>query len=134
MPTATAEKAAFIRRLVALSFDETGAVSQERVQAILDTLAVTRIVAVLRPLLKTWHNALRRELAKREVCVEHAGTLDPQTLTLITEHFSRLHHRPLSQRTRKNPELLAGLRVRVGDNVYDASVRGTLDRLAAAFA
>jgi F-type H+-transporting ATPase subunit delta len=31
------------------------------------------------------------------------------------------------------PELLGGLRIRVGNDVLDGSVKGRLDRLAAAF-
>ena len=32
-----------------------------------------------------------------------------------------------------NPALLGGMRIRVGDDVWDGSVKGRLDRLAAAF-
>jgi F-type H+-transporting ATPase subunit delta len=34
---------------------------------------------------------------------------------------------------RTNPELLGGLKIRVGNDVFDGSVKGRLDRLANAF-
>ena len=34
---------------------------------------------------------------------------------------------------KSNPDLLGGLRIKVGDDVLDGSVKGRLDRLAKAF-
>jgi F-type H+-transporting ATPase subunit delta len=44
--------------------------------------------------------------------------------------FSKLYNRPVSAVTKQDTSLIAGVRVRVGDDVYDASVAGRLQRLA----
>ncbi|MDR3229562.1 MAG: F0F1 ATP synthase subunit delta [Puniceicoccales bacterium] len=119
------------RKLAALSLDATGAVSAERVRAILDTLAATRKPVVLRPLLKAYRAALARELAKREAHIEHAGPLPPDAPLILAAYFSRIYNRPVVPHVAPNPALLLGLRVRIGDDVFDASSRAILDKLAA---
>jgi F-type H+-transporting ATPase subunit delta len=122
-------------RLVSLSLDPaTGAVSRERVRAIVETLVQTRPPAVLRPLLKAYHAALRREIARGEVRIEHAGALSPDAVAGIVEYLGKKNSRVLTPVLSPNPDLIAGLRVRVGDDVFEASARAALDKLAAALA
>jgi len=45
--------------------------------------------------------------------------------------MSKKYGRAITVSTRANPELLAGLRVHVGDDVYESSVSGQLGALAA---
>ncbi|MDR2862353.1 MAG: F0F1 ATP synthase subunit delta [Puniceicoccales bacterium] len=123
-----------VRRLVALSRDATGAVSDERVRAILDTLTATRKPAAVRPLLKVFHAAVRREIAKGEARIEHAGALPPTAPAHFAAHFSKRYGRPVRPVVSENAALIAGVRVRVGDDVFDASIRNALDRLAAGLA
>lgn len=126
MPTSIAKQA---RLLVTLSLDPQGVVSPARVQAILDTLEHTRSLALLRPLLKAFYAALRREIAHGKVLIEHAGPLEPGTEERIAALFSRHRGRPVSASATENPSLVAGMRIRIGDDVYDTSLRGILDRL-----
>jgi F-type H+-transporting ATPase subunit delta len=123
-----------VRRLVALSRDATGAVAAERVRAILDTLAATRKPAALRPLLVAYHAAVRREIAHGEARIEHAGALPPTAPTHFAAYFSKRYGRPIRPVVSENVALIAGVRVRVGDDVFDATVRNALDRLAAGLA
>lgn len=118
------------RRLAALSL-EAGAVSPERVHAVLVALEKTRKPARLRPLLKAYYTALRREIARSQARIEHAGNLPAETIAQITAHFTQRYGRSLTPLPQENPALLLGVRVRVGDDVYDASAKGSLDRLAA---
>jgi F-type H+-transporting ATPase subunit delta len=117
------------RKLAALSFDAAGAASVERVRGILDTLAASRPAGELRPLLKSYYLALRRELAAREVVVEHAGPLAPDVAALVAAFYSQRYGRPVAPRLIEAPELLAGIRTKIGDDVFDASAAGILDRL-----
>lgn len=126
----TAALNAEARKLVALSLDA-GVISPERVRAVLDTLAVTRKPAKLRPILKAYYTAIRREIARGEARIEYAGTLAAETPAIIAAHFSKLYGRPITSVAGENDALIAGVRVRVGDDVYDASARGILERLAA---
>jgi F-type H+-transporting ATPase subunit delta len=132
MSTLTASNtAALARRLAALSLDpSTGAPGVERVRAVLSELETTRPPAALRPLLKAYQVALAREVAKSELHIEHAGPLPPETAALLAAHFAKLSGRRVTSVTRENPDLAVGLRVRVGDDVYDSSARGILARSA----
>jgi F-type H+-transporting ATPase subunit delta len=51
----------------------------------------------------------------------------------VVDGLARQYGAELAVDYRKNPSLIGGLRIRVGDDVLDASVKGRLDRLAAAF-
>ncbi|MEN9813357.1 MAG: hypothetical protein RL479_2043, partial [Verrucomicrobiota bacterium] len=50
----------------------------------------------------------------------------------IAAAMSRRYGRSITGTARRNDALLAGLRVRVGDDVYESSVAGQLAQLAAA--
>ena len=54
------------------------------------------------------------------------------TLATIAAAMTRKYRRPISAVAQPNPSLLAGLRVRVGDDTYESSVAGQLAQLAAA--
>lgn len=117
------------RRLAALSLDpETRVPEAGRVRAVLETLEATRPPAALRALFKAYRTALTREVAKSEARIEHAGPLPPETVSLLTSHFSKISNRRVSPVVRENPALAVGLRVRVGDNIYDSSAQGILAR------
>jgi F-type H+-transporting ATPase subunit delta len=75
----------------------------------------------------------RLELARRHVIVESAERLDPGTRERIATGLTEKYGRDLTYEYRVRPELLGGLKVRVGSNVWDGSVKGRLDRLEAAF-
>ena len=46
--------------------------------------------------------------------------------------MTKKYARPIASVAKRNDSLLAGLRVRVGDDVYESSVAGQLANLAAA--
>lgn len=122
-----------VRRLRDLSL-ENGVVSQERVSAVLKALASSRKPHELRPLLRGYLAAVRRETAKGEARVEFAGALPESVKAGLAAHFTKVYGRPVSVSSSANEALIAGFRVRVGDDVYDASAAGHLGKLAAALA
>jgi F0F1-type ATP synthase delta subunit len=73
----------------------------------------------------------RRELKRQTLVIEHAGALAPDTPALLARALGAGREQALRVETTLRPELIAGLRLRHGDMLYDASVRGRLDRLAA---
>jgi F-type H+-transporting ATPase subunit delta len=117
------------KKLLALSC-EAGAVSAERVGAVLTTLTKTRAPHTLRPLLRAYLAAIRRELARGEARIEHAGPLSAADADAIAAHFSKALGRSIRPVLRRNDALLAGLRVRVGDDVTDFSAALRLANLA----
>lgn len=117
------------KRLLALSL-EGGVVSSDRVGAVLAALAKSRPAHQLRPLLRAYLANVRRELARGEARIEHAGPLSAADADAIAAHFSKVLGRAVRPVTRRNDALLGGFRVRVGDDVTDLSASLRLATLA----
>lgn len=83
-------------------------------------------------LLKFYHRAIAAELARSHALVEHAGPLGDATLKLIEGAMTQRYQRPVTASAQANPKLLAGLRVRVGSDVYESTVAGQLANLSSA--
>jgi len=118
------------QRLFKLSFAD-GVLSAERVTgalAYLEKHTPARPVAVLR----AYHRLVSVEVAKGRAVVEHAGPVDDATLKAIAAAMTGRYRRPVDAQAKPNAALLAGLRIRVGDDVYESSAAGQLAALAAA--
>ena len=119
------------KRLLALSL-EGGAVSSERVGAVLAALAKSRSAHQLRPLLRAYLTNIRRELARGEARIEHAGPLAEADAAAIAAHFAKAVGRPVRAVATRKDALLAGFRVRVGDDVTDLTAALRLANLVKA--
>jgi F-type H+-transporting ATPase subunit delta len=75
----------------------------------------------------------RLELERRKVTVESAVELDEGTRQRVVAGLAKQYGSDLVVDYQINPSLIGGLRIRVGNDVFDGSVQGRLDRLAAAF-
>ncbi len=75
----------------------------------------------------------RLELERREVTVESAVTLDEDSRQRVVAGLANQYGPDLVVQYKTTPALLGGLRIRVGNDVFDGSVQGRLDRLASAF-
>ena len=121
-------------RLVELARGADGRIDAARVRAILAELPRAFPGAALRPLLEAFYAAVARELRFSEARIEFAGTLPAGTADALAAHFSALYEHAVAPVSTENPALLGGVRVQVGDDVYDASLAGTLARLRASLA
>ena len=83
-------------------------------------------------LLKLYHRAIAAEIARSRAIVEHAGAISAAALQSIEAAMTRKYQRPVTATARLNPQLLAGLRVRVGSDVYESTVAGQLAALSSA--
>jgi F-type H+-transporting ATPase subunit delta len=118
------------RQLFQLSVVD-GVVSAERVAGVLAYIGAHRPanpVAVLR----AYHRLVAAKLAQGRALVEHAGDVSDLMLQNISAAMAKRYGRPVAAAARPNPGLIAGLRVRVGDDVYESSIAGQLADLAAA--
>jgi len=95
----------------------------------LAALTGSRPAHTLRPLLRAYLAAVRRELARSEATIEHAGPLSSEQAAAVAAHFSRALGRPVRPVARRNDALLAGFRVRVGDDVTDLTASARLRAL-----
>ena len=75
----------------------------------------------------------RLEFERRKVMVESAVELDESTRTRVVNGLSNQYGSDLAVQYQVNPSLIGGLRIRVGNDVFDGSVQGRLHRLANAF-
>ncbi len=116
------------KKLLALSL-ESGVVSAERVEAVLSTLQKSRPAYSLRPLLRAYLVNVRKEITSGEALIEHAGPLSASDASSIASHFSKSLSRTVVPVARRNEALLAGFRVRVGDDVIDLTAAHRLSNL-----
>lgn len=107
-----------------------GAVSAERVAGVLEYVEKHQPAHAML-VLKTYHRLIAQEVARSQAVVEHAGQVSASILQSISDAMTKRYQRPISTLAKPNPSLLAGLRVRVGDDVYENSVAGQLAALAA---
>lgn len=106
-----------------------GAVSPEQVTGVLGYIEQAAPRQSL-ALLQLYHRAIATELAKSNAVVEHAGPVSEATLRSIAAAMTRKYSRPVAASAKANPQLLAGLRVRVGSDVYESTVAGQLATLS----
>ena len=63
---------------------------------------------------------------------EHAGALAPGVLDHVAAGLTHRYGRKVTATAKSNPALLAGLRVRIGDDIYESSLAAQLEALAEA--
>lgn len=108
-----------------------GVLSPDRVAGVLQHVEKHRpanFVAVLR----AYQRLVAVEVARGQAVVEHAGAISEAVLASIAAAMSAKYGRRVVSVARRQDALLAGLRVRVGDDVYESSVSGQLATLAGA--
>lgn len=116
------------KKLVELSKDN-GVVTEAKVTEVLAGLKQVQHRYHL-TVLKTFLSYLRREIALQTAVVLTPGALSDDALKAIEATYSKMYNRPVSAVIQQETALIAGVRVRVGDDVYDASVAGRLQCLA----
>jgi F-type H+-transporting ATPase subunit delta len=80
------------------------------------------------PQVVRFYESMADEAAGRErVVVETADALSPALMAEIREAMQRVTGKVVALETRVNPHLIGGMVARVGDKVYDASIRSRLE-------
>jgi len=80
-------------------------------------------------LLENYKRLIRLEVEKRHARIESATELSSDTNTRITKNLQKKYGKDVTTEFVVNPELLGGMRIRVGSDVWDGSVRNRLERL-----
>lgn len=86
-----------------------------------------------RAVLAALQRLTRLDHERRQVTVVSAVELDAATRQRVLAGLAKPYGSDLAVDYQVNPGLLGGLRIRVGNDVFDGSVQGRLDRLADAF-
>jgi F-type H+-transporting ATPase subunit delta len=116
------------RQLFKLSIVD-GTLSAERVAGVLQYVEKhqpARAVAVL----KAYHRLVAAEIARHQAVVEHAGPVGEAVVSGIAAAMTKRYGRSITGLARPEASLIAGLRVRVGDDVYESTVAGQLAALS----
>jgi F-type H+-transporting ATPase subunit delta len=79
--------------------------------------------------LEAYKRLLRLEVEKRTATIETATELPPEAAAQIVANLKRKYGSDLAARFVVSPGLLGGMRIRVGSDVWDSSVRNRLYRL-----
>lgn len=116
-----------LARLIVEAGDE--GVSQ--VRPALEKLLAGRSAADRKAFLRTFQKAVEREIRRDSLVIESAQPLTEASAQAIVDRFSAGGARRLHITRQVNPDLIGGVRCRVGDTVYDASVAGNLRALSA---
>jgi F-type H+-transporting ATPase subunit delta len=80
-------------------------------------------------ILQNYKRLLRLEIEKRHAKIESATQLAPQATVDIVERLKKKYGEDLTSEFVVDPALLGGVRVRVGSDVWDGTLRNRLERL-----
>jgi F-type H+-transporting ATPase subunit delta len=79
--------------------------------------------------LKNYKRLLRLEVEKRHATIETASDVDSAMRSEIVANLKSKYGDDLTTDFHVDPQLLGGMRIRVGSDVWDGSVRNRLQRL-----
>jgi F-type H+-transporting ATPase subunit delta len=123
--------AATARRLFGLC-QTTGRLDESKLRTVIARLIESK-PRDYRAVLMALHRLTRLELEARKVTVESAVEVDESTRQRVVAGLAKQYGPDLMVQYQITPALLGGLRIRVGNDVFDGSVQGRLERLANAF-
>jgi len=106
-----------------------GVLSADRVAGVLQYIEKHRPAGSV-AILKAYQRLIAAEVARGQAVVEHAGLAQASALDAVSAALSRKYGRSVTWVAKRNDALIAGLRIRVGDDVYESSVAGQLAALA----
>jgi F-type H+-transporting ATPase subunit delta len=115
------------RKMLQASFTD-GQLDPGRISSLVDSLIAQKPRNYI-DVLKNYRRLLRLELEKRHATVETSGDLDPAIRSEIVANLKSKYGNDLSTEFHVDPQLLGGMRIRVGNDVWDGSVRNRLERL-----
>ncbi len=115
------------RKMLQASFTD-GQLDPGRISSLVDSL-ITQKPRNYIDVLKNYRRLLRLELEKRHATVETSSEVDPAIRSEIVANLKSKYGSDLSTEFHVDPRLLGGMRVRVGNDVWDGSVRNRLESL-----
>ncbi len=105
-----------------------GQLDRARVASLVKSLIESKPRNYLK-VLDAYKRLLRLEVEKRTATIESASELGPEAAREIINNLKRKYGADLTTQFTTKPELLGGMRIRVGSDVWDSSVLNRLQRL-----
>jgi F-type H+-transporting ATPase subunit delta len=115
------------RKMLQASFTD-GQLDRGRIAALVDSVIAEKPRNYIN-VLKNYKRLLRLEVEKRHATIETASEVDLAIRSEIVSNLKSKYGNDLATEFHVDPQLLGGMRVRVGNDVWDGSVRNRLQRL-----
>ena len=115
------------REMLRASFTD-GQLDPGRIASLVDSL-IARKPRNYIDVLKNYRRLLRLEVEKRRARIETASEVDREATSKVIENLKKRYGDDLTTEFVVNPQLLGGMRIRVGSDVWDGTVRNRLERL-----
>ena len=109
-----------------------GALDENRVRQAVEELARAKPRGYLATL-TVFRRLIKLESARRTAKIESALPLPHEQQIHVLDSLARVYGTGLDASFAENPELIGGMRIQVGSDVYDGSVRGRLAALEQSF-
>lgn len=105
-----------------------GLLDENRVRKVVDE------VLALKPrgyaaILAHFQRLLKLDFARRSATIESFGPLSSEVEANVKANLEKRYGRGLNYQFKQNPEVLGGMRIQVGSDVYDGTVRAHLNNL-----
>jgi F-type H+-transporting ATPase subunit delta len=105
-----------------------GRLDRARISAVLQEVAARKPRHTI-SVLKNYERLVRLELARRHAVIASAVPLDGAAAAEITADLQARFGTDITHEFKVIPELIGGLRIQLGSNVWDGSIRGRLELL-----
>jgi len=115
------------REMLRASFTD-GQLDSGRIASLVDSI-IARKPRNYIDVLKNYRRLLRLEVEKRRARIETASDVDREASSKVIENLKKKYGSDLTTEFVVNPQLLGGMRIRVGSDVWDGTVRNRLERL-----
>ena len=115
------------RKMLQASFTD-GQLDPGRIASLVDSVIAEKPRNYIN-VLKNYKRLLRLEVEKRHATIETASEVDPAIRSEIVSNLKSKYGDDLATEFHVDPQLLGGMRIRVGNDVWDGSVRNRLERL-----
>ena len=109
-----------------------GLLDDERARQVADAVAGARRRGSL-PILAHFRRLVQLDRDRHRAVVESALPLPDDLRTSVEKNVARAYGAGVTMAFAENPGLIGGMRVKVGSDVYDGSVRAALSTLEQAF-
>jgi F-type H+-transporting ATPase subunit delta len=109
-----------------------GVLDEARARQVIDEIARSRHTGAV-AVLKQFGRLLRLDAAARTAIVASATPLDATVRAEVERGLDRLHGRPIATEFVVDPSLIGGMRVQIGSDVYDGTIRAGLNELESRF-
>ena len=109
-----------------------GALDEKRVRQVVEELATAKPRGYIGTLL-VFRRLVKLESARRLAKIETAVALSNDQQIRVLDSLTRVYGGGLDASFAENRELIGGMRIQVGSDVYDGSVRGRLAALEQSF-